>query len=403
MEINNKSKMKRRSLLIKNARVITKETILEGYSVYCVGGSIEKILPEAAEQSLIPDETVDASGMYLSPGFIDLHIHGARNLLVDKGREHLEELCRVLPQYGVTSFLPTVCPAPTEADDLRLLTSLSGAKTEGTAVLGFFLEGHFLALTGAIRDIPHNKSEERVEKLIEALKPYKAVFGISPEVDGITRLLPLMTKQGYPAFITHTAATVEETEKAIEAGAVHATHFYDVFPYPGEKEPGVRGCGSVEAILASPYTSVDFILDGEHVHPAAVKMALACKGRDKVSLVTDANINAGLPPGSYKGLGDSKVEVSYEGGPARMGKESSYPGALAGSGLTMDRAFRNAVKLLEVDIPQAAAMASSNPARVLGLQDSKGIIMEGHDADMVLLDRELKVIRCWVGGRCCFG
>ncbi len=394
---------KRPSLLIKNARIVAKETIVEGYSVYCAGGSIEKILPEGEGRSLAADETVDASGMYLSPGFIDMHIHGAKNLSVDKGREHLENLCRVLPRYGVTGFLPTVCPAPSEEEDLRLLASLAGAKSEGTAILGFFLEGHFLALTGAIRNIPENRSKERVDKLIEALKPYKAVFGISPEVEGIVELLPFMTGQGYPAFITHTAATVEETERAIKAGAVHATHFYDVFPYPGEKDPGVRACGSVEAVLASPQASVDFILDGEHVHPVAVKMALACKGREKVCLVTDANINAGLPPGSYKGLGDIDIDVAYEGGPARMGKGGECPGALAGSGLTMDQAVRNAVRLLGVDIPQAVAMASSNPARVLGLHKSKGFIAEGYDADMVLLDQGLKVAGCWGGGRRCFG
>ncbi len=395
--------MNSRSLLIKNARIVTPETLLEKHSVYCVDGSIEKILPEGAERPFIADETVDASGMYLSPGFIDLHIHGTKNLLVDRGGEHLAELCRVLPQYGVTGFLPTVCPASTEEDDLKLLASLSKVKSDGTAILGFFLEGHFLALTGAIRDIPEDKSGVRVEKLLEALKPYKAVFGISPEIQGMAQLLPLMTGLGYPAFITHTAATVEQTESAIKAGAVHATHFYDVFPYPGVKDPGVRTCGSVEAILASPEVSVDFILDGEHVHPVAVKMALICKGREKVCLTTDANINAGLLPGTYKGLGGSEIDVAYEGGPARISKGGKEPGTLAGSGLTMDRAVRNAVKLLGVDVPQAIAMASSNPARVLNLHKSKGFIREGYDADLVLLDQELKVVHCWVRGRRCFG
>ncbi|MDO8686397.1 MAG: amidohydrolase family protein [Clostridiales bacterium] len=389
------------TLLIKNAGVITKDSILEKYSVYCADGKIEKVLPVIAEDSFTADETVDASGMHLSPGFIDLHVHGTRNYLIDRGREHLEAMCRILPQYGVTGFLPSVCPAPTEADDLKLLASFSQVKSEGTSILGFFLEGHFLALTGALPVIPKNRSMERVEKLIEALKPYKAVFGISPEVEGIVQLLPLMTKQGYPAFITHTAATVEQTENAIKAGALHATHFYDVFPYPGEKDPGVRACGTVEAILTSPETSVDFILDGEHVDPVAVKMALACKGREKVCLITDANINAGLPPGSYKAF-ESDIDVFYEGGPARMSRNSRFPGALTGSGLTMDRAVRNAVKLLGVDIPQSIAMASSSPAQVLGLQNRKGFIKEGYDADMVLLDRELNVVKCWVGGRCCF-
>ncbi len=211
-----------------------------------------------------------------------------------------------------------------------------------------------------------------------------------------------MVKDGYPAFITHTMATVEQTEKAIEAGAVHATHFYDVFPYPGEKDPGVRTCGAVEAILANPNTSVDFVLDGEHVHPVAVKVALACKGSTKVSLITDANVNAGLPPGKYYSFKGYGVEVLYEGGPARMSEDSCMPGSLVGSGLTMDRAVRNAIKFLGVNIPQAVAMGSSNPVRVLGLHDRKGFIKEGYDADLIILDKELKVMRCWVGGKCYF-
>lgn len=388
-------------LLIKNAEIITENGILTKYSVYCKNGRIEKIIPSTSGLSLHTEEIVDAEGLYLSPGFIDLHIHGTKNYLIDFGKEHLEAICRILPQYGVTGFLPSVCPASDEDGDMKLLKSLATVISEGTNILGFFLEGHFLSLTGALPGIPKNRSKERIEKLLEVLKPYNAVFGISPEIDGIEMLIPYMTKQGFPAFITHTAANVEQTEKSIKAGAVHATHFYDVFPYPGEKDPGVRTCGTVEAILASPETSVDFILDGEHVDPVAVKMALACKGKEKVCLITDANINAGMPPGNYKAF-DTDIDVFYEGGPARMSKNSRHPGCLAGSGMTMDRALRNAIKFLGIDLPQASAMVSANPARVLGLQSTKGHIREGYDADMVMLDHNLNVVKCWVGGKCCF-
>lgn len=390
------------SVLINNAKIILKDTVLENYSVYCIDDRIVKIISAAEGERLNAQEIIDASGMYLAPGYIDLHTHGTKEMLIDKGRDHLEGMCKVLPQYGVTGFLPSVCPAPSESDDIELLSSLSNVVSEGTNILGFFLEGHFLALTGALNGIPKNKTRERVESLLAAAEPYKVVFGVSPEIEGISKLIPSMTQKGYPAFITHTMATVEQTEKAIKAGAVHATHFYDVFPYPGEKDPGVRTCGTVEAILASPDTSVDFILDGEHVDPVAVKMALVCKGRERVCLITDANLNAGLPPGKYHSFGDYGIDVFYEGGPARMDKESRFPGSLAGSGLTMDRVVRNAVKLLDVDIPQAVAMASSNPARVLGLHNKKGFIKEGYDADMIMLDSELNVVRCWVGGKCCY-
>jgi N-acetylglucosamine-6-phosphate deacetylase len=387
------------SLLFRNATVVARDSLLPGHSVLCEGGRIVRVSPDGASTEWLADETVDAGGAYLAPGFIDLHFHGARNLLVDNGRAQLEELCRILPEYGVTAFLPTVCPKPAEEDDIRHLRDLSGTDSTGTAILGFMLEGHFLALTGAIATIPKNHSLQRLEQLLAAVGNHKAVFAVSPEIDGIADLIKRMSADGSQVFLTHTAATAGQTESAIEAGAAHATHFYDVFPYPGEKEPGVRGCGTVEAIMANPNVSVDFVLDGEHVDPIAVKMALTCKGPDKVCLITDANSNAGLPAGSYEGIGGDPIEVAYEGGPARLAKDSRFPGALAGSGLTMDRAVRNAVGMLGINLPQAVAMASANPATVLGLQSNKGFIREGYDADLVMLDGQLAVTGCWIGGK----
>ena len=475
--------MEKGSLLIENASVVTRDTVVQGCSVYCEDGVIQEVWcgpggsgglggpggsgdPGGSGSSgpagpggpgnpggsggpagISADRRVDAAGMYLCPGFIDLHMHGVKGLLAESGKEAVEEICRILPRYGVTGFLPAVCPTLSGEGDVALMEELSQARSEGTEILGFFLEGHYLALTGAISHLPKIMDAGHLERLINALKPYKAVFAVSPEIEGILDLLPYMTASGFPVFITHTEASAEETERAIRAGARHATHFYNVFPYTGDKEPGVRRCGAVEAVLADPGVSVDFILDGEHVDPAAVKMALGCKGGDKVNLITDANLNAGMPPGRYQGLGGSEIEVFYEGGPARLTgrrdpaygtaseQDSAYGtagdqdpadgtageqdpacgtagdqdpadgtavnqdlvGGLAGSGLTMDLALRNATKLLGVSLPQAVAMVSSNPASVLGLK-SKGRVEAGFDADLVLLDEGLNVRYCWVGG-----
>jgi N-acetylglucosamine-6-phosphate deacetylase len=266
-------------------------------------------------------------------------------------------------------------------------------------MLGYFMEGHFLSITGAISNLTQNKTVDYVEKLKEKAGTHKLVFGISPEFPNICGLLPHMTDRGYPAFITHTMASAKQTQKAIGLGATHATHFYDVFPHLREKDPGVRECGAVEAILADSQVSVDFILDGEHVDSIAVKMALQCKGSEGVCLITDANTNAGLPPGRYSGLGGKEISVEYEGGPARLIEENKSRGGLAGSGLTMDRAVRNAVSMLGVDVIQAVKMASYNPAKVLGLHNAKGKIEKGYDADMVLLDENLFVEKCWVSGK----
>jgi len=397
-------------LVINHAFAVVRETILEDFSVICENGLITELLPSKSVTARIEGQSIeglsiDAKGQYLVPGFIDMHIHGFNGKLVKHSAGDLAAVCRELPQRGVTAFLPTLTPGVFDTqynDEYELLSDLACAQTNGAQIAGFFLEGHFLKLTGAIKGMEPDYSAARVLALKKSLKGRKCVFGISPEIEGITGLLPLMCGDGVPAFITHTCANYDQTAKAIEAGARHATHFYDVFPYPGEQEDGVRGCGVVEAVMAGE-TTVDFILDGEHVHPGAVKMALACKGPDNVCLVTDANINAGMKPGVYRGIGGMDVIMEYPGGPAReflgIGKK---PGGLTGSGLTMDLALKNAVKLLNLSLPQASAMVSANPARVLGLNNERGRIEKGYRADFCLLDKNLNVTACYIEGKCAY-
>ena len=131
-------------------------------------------------------------------------------------------------------------------------------------------------------------------------------------------------------------------------------------------------------------------------------MSCDCKGPDKVCLITDASVGAGLPPGRYSGLGNSEIEFAYHGAPARFTENSPHPNYLAGSGLTMDMAVRNAIKIFDIDFKQAVRMASANPAKVLGINDSKGQIKIGFDADMVLLNKNLEVEQTFVAGKCCY-
>ena len=376
------------------ANIVTGTEIQKGYlkvtngKISYVGG----IAPEG--------EVLDAGDSYIVPGFIDLHTHGIHHSLVDNGPDDLKEMCRVLPQYGVTGFLPTVAPK-TKGEDAASLSVLSQAKTEGAEILGFHLEGPFLKITGALPAEAISASDtSRVESLIEAAKPHKAVFSTSPDVDGIEKLLPLMTANDTPAFITHTAATVKQTQDAIKLGVRHATHFYDVFPCPAVTEPGVRPCGAVEAILADKSVSVDFILDGVHVDPVAVKMSMECKsnGPGRVCLISDSNVGAGLEPGRFK-FGDSgEVEFEYKGAPARLVENNG----LAGSGLTMDQALRNAVKWLDISLHEAVKLVSTNPAEVIGLGHRKGKLDIGYDADFVVLDQQLNVNQTWIAGKQCF-
>lgn len=375
-------------------KIVLDDRILEGYLVV-ENGKITEITPERPQ-----GEIIDPGDALIMPGFVDLHMHGIHRMLVDYGAEDLKEICKILPQYGVTGFLPTLAPRP-KGEDAAFLSELSKTETEGTQILGFHLEGPFLKITGALgAGAVSGSDDERVQSLIHAAKPYKAIFSISPDVEGIEKLIPLMAANNTPVFMTHTAATVEQTQQAIELGVRHATHFYDVFPCPAVSEPGVRPCGAVETILADERVSVDFILDGVHVDPVAVRMSLISKrkGPGKVSLITDANIGAGLEPGqfSFGNIGD--IYFAYKGAPARSVKDNT----LAGSGLTMDRALKNAVKWLELDLVQASKLVSHHPAQVLGLGHKKGLLKEGYDADFVVLNDHLDVLQTWINGRCFF-
>lgn len=389
--------MKSQTLSIENAVVVCGDLLVPGGAVDVADGRIVAIRKPGEKAARPSEVTVDAGGAFLAPGFIDLHIHGHHEFLVDNGPEHLTAIAKLLPRYGVTGWLPTVCPRP-RGEDAQFLATLAKAKTTGATILGFHLEGPFVALMGALPpEALGGCDAARVESLQAAAAPYVAIFSIAPEIPGIADWIPRMRRNGATVFITHTRASVRETQHAIEAGARHATHFYDVFPIPPETDPGVRPCGVVEAVLADPRVTVDFILDGVHVDPVAVQMALECKGPEGVCLVTDAMVGAGCPPGRHD-FGGEEVEFAAPGAPARKTENSRSPGGLAGSGLTLNLAVRNAMRLTGVTLQQAVRMASTNPARVLGLEDQLGTIAVGHQANLVLFDDQIDVLQTWIAG-----
>lgn len=382
------------STLYFKGQLVVADKITNGYLLVENGKIIE-----ITKHKPIGD-IIDFGNNYIVPGFIDMHIHGIHSYLMDNGPEDFTEICRILPQYGVTGFLPTVAPRP-KGEDADYLARLVNTRTTGSEVLGFHLEGPFLKITGALTaDAISGAEHERVKSLIDAAKPYKAIFSISPDVEGIEHLIPLMAENDTPVFITHTAADVKQTQRAIELGARHATHFYDVFPCPPVADPGVRPCGAVEAILADERVSVDFILDGVHVDPVAVKMALLNKrtGPGNVCLVTDANVGAGLEPGKFVFGNSGEIEFAYKGAPARSVKDKT----LAGSGLTIDQALRNSIKFLDLTLPEAVQLVSTNPAKVIKMEKSKGSLLPGYDADFTILNSEFEVQQTWINGKCLF-
>lgn len=385
------------SLHISNARVVRPGVSADSGSVLISDGKISAI-NEAAPHGV---ESLDAGGSFLTPGLIDLHTHGIGHIHYEGPPENLAAAAGILPRFGTTSVLPTIVRLmdKTSHEHLRKVAEAMEAVV-GMRFPGFHLEGPFLALPGAgCQCVPGDV--QLLEDILDACRHRVTAMSVSPDTPNILPVIERLVEHQIVPFLTHTRATVEQTIRAIDAGAVHATHFYDVFPIPEESDPGVRPCGAVETLLADPRCSVDFIADGVHVHPMAIRCALAAKGFRGVMLITDSNIGAGLPEGIHPTNGGYSVRVR-PGDAARIVDEG-HPkqGALAGSALTMDEGIRNLMKWLPLPPEQIWAMATSNPADLIGAK-TLGRIEPGSAADLVLWDENLRPRATWVAGRLVF-
>lgn len=402
--------------LIYNARVMQPGEGIVGTWLRIGDGKIAEFGTRLEDSSCNCTNRIDAGGRLLTPGLIDVHTHGICEYAYEGSPDDLLAGLRELPRFGTTCVLPTLYELVSH-ERLGQLVELSSAldQIDTVAVPGFHFEGPFVALTGAaVKTLPGDL--RLLDALVEASGGRVAAVAVSPETENVLPVIERLYAMRIPAFMTHTRASVEQTEAAIAAGARHATHFYDVFPVPEEKDLGARPVGAVETILADRRCTVDFICDGVHVHPTAIKAALAAKGPEGVIMITDANIGAGMPPGVYQTPMAGPVRVSPDNGARIDDPKHKFYGALAGSALTMDRGMSNLLHWLDMPPAQVWAMGTSNPARLVGLPD-KGVIRVGADADLVLWQDEMiieeqketqgrkvdyRALRTWLGGRCVY-
>lgn len=379
---------------IKNVRLVFPGERVERGSLRVQDGRIQAINPAEAPGD---GDVVDGGGKLLTPGLIDVHTHGIHTFQYETGADAVRAAGPALARYGTTTVVPTVCPqrTPDMLERLRLAADGLSAAV-GVHMPGLHVEGPFMAIAGAAcATLPGDL--HLLDELFDACRGRIAVMSVSPEQPGIIPVIERLCERGVAVFMTHTRATPEQTQRAIDAGVTHATHFYDVFPLPEVTEPGVRPAGVVEAVLANRRVSVDFIADGVHVHPMAIRAFTTAKGWPGVVAITDANVGAGLPAGEYETPWGFRVRVRPGDGARNV-----VNNGLAGSALTMNAAMRNLMQWLDLPGEQVWAMGTCNPARLLGLA-RKGTLAPGADADLVLWNEDLTPDKTWCQGELVYG
>ncbi len=369
--------------VLAGGRVVIPDRVLDPGWVEVVGDRL------AAMGEGPPPRQADLKlgGRVVVPGFVDLHVHGGGGGSYTTGHEH--QAARVVDfhrRHGTTTTMASLVTAGL-AELERVVVALADLVADGL-LAGVHLEGPWLSPKQRGAHDPgllRAPEAPEVERLLRLGRGTVRLVTLAPELDGGLAAVGRIVQAGAVAALGHTDATYAVTREALDAGATVGTHLFNAMRPVHHREPG-----PVVALLDDPRATVEVIADGVHVHPAMLRRAVTTKGAERVALVTDAMAAAGMADGDYQ-LGGLEVQVTD--GVARLAEG----GALAGSTLTMDAAFRGAVQESGLPLEVAARLASTTPAAVLGLPDV-GAIEVGKQADLVVLDQDLRVTAVMAAG-----
>ena len=373
---------------LTGARIVAADGVIHNGWITIAGTQIVDIGPTAtapvAADANADEPLIDLQGAWLVPGFIDLHMHGGGGHDASRSPADMSAAVAFHQRHGTTRTLISLVTSPVDdlCEQLGWVAELSS-----TQIVGAHLEGPFLAHARCGAQNPAHllgPDLATLRRLIEAAHGHLSTITIAPELPGALELITAAITAGVVVAIGHSNATYEQATAAYFAGVTLTTHLFNAMAPFHHRAPGIIGAAF------ESQAALEVINDGIHVHPSVT--ALVNRTTNRLVLITDAIAAAGASDGEYS-LGGQAVRVAA--GEARL----VSTGALAGSTLTMDDAFRRAVNECAIPIERVVAAASTNPAHVLGLSHCAGAIGVGYDADLVVMDDDLRVLQVAKGGR----
>jgi len=397
-------------IALTNGILITPFREIDQGCVLIKGEFIEKI--GKVDEVQIPNDAkvIDVGGMYISPGFIETHLHGAFGGSVMAATEKdLQLMAQGLVKCGTTSFLPTTLSAPWN-DVIQAVDCITKAMKKdlgGSKILGVHLEGPYVNLEQKGAQNPAYIYSPEPEQYLPLLEKYPSIIRVTaaPEVPGGLELGQELKRRNIVAAIGHSNASYQQVLAAIENGYTHVTHMFSSMSGI-VRIKGYRISGVIESTLLMDELTTELIADGHHLPPSLMKLVFHSKGMDKVCLVTDSMSAAGMGPGTYE-LGGLEVIVEADV-PEEFEipfQENNYVAKLTdrtsfGSSVsTMDRLVRNMIKFVDLNIRQAVQLVTYNPAKIQELEDKIGILAENKKADIAVFDTNIDIKMTIVDGK----
>lgn len=379
-------------LIIINGKIILPTGIEMDKTLICKNGVIEQIIPTGNYKPLANDKVIEARQNYVSPGFIDIHIHGGGGHdFMDGTVEAFLGVAETHAQHGTTAMVPTTLTSTTEElmNTFTVYRKATERNRNGSQFIGLHLEGPYFSPKQCGAQDPNFLKKPQAEEYNAILKASKDIirWSIAPELEGALELGETLRQHQILPSIAHTDAIYEEVEEAFHAGYTHITHLYSAMSSVTRRN-AFRYAGVVEAAYLIEDMTVEIIADGIHLPKPLLQFVYKFKGADKTALCTDAMRGAGMPDGeSILGSLSNGQKVIIEDGVAKLPDRTAFAGSVA----TTDRLVQTMIDVAGVPLIDAVRMMTQTPARILGIDQEKGSLETGKDADIVIFDPQINI------------